>query len=254
MGWLKLDDKWDDHPKIVSAGRDGAWLHLRGLLFCARHETDGHVPAEHVARLGSEFSKAVQKRLTERLVQVGLWEIDPDGDGWWIHDYLEYNPSSRRRRADREAAKDRMARAREEKRRRSQHVRPNAPRSSVDVRSTPSRPPIELSESEERSGDAPNLSSLRWAGPDDQDRTYAAEHKPGIDVDVVFEKWVLHCSAQGLESFADPRAAFRKWLLDERSETTREAPPRPAIRSVSTCALCGGLEALDCDHDQAAAG
>src|SRR5688500_18937789 len=107
MGWLRLDDHYDDHPKIVEAGKDAAWLDLRGMLFCARHETDGFIRPAQLTRIGSDFSPKKRLALVERLVEVGRWVPAEDG-GWVIHDFLQYNPSSEARSQERERARDRM--------------------------------------------------------------------------------------------------------------------------------------------------
>ena len=85
MTWVRIDDAFPEHPKVLSLGDDyerGVALHVRGLCYCARNLTDGHVPA----RMFREDAE-----IRSRLVEVGMWH-EVEG-GFVIHDYLDYNPS-----------------------------------------------------------------------------------------------------------------------------------------------------------------
>lgn len=85
MTWVRLDDAFPEHPKVLALGDDyeaGVALHVRGLCYCARNLTDGHVPA----RMFREDAATIA-----RLVEVGMWH-EAEG-GFVIHDYLDYNPS-----------------------------------------------------------------------------------------------------------------------------------------------------------------
>lgn len=137
MPWVRLEDTFPEHPKIDAAGGDAAWLHVCALAYCNRNTTDGFIATARLAQLSDRKSPA---RLAARLVEVGLWEVE-DG-GWRIHDYLDYQPSKAAVEQDRENARNRMRRAREQ-RTGSGNVRANNERSSEDVRLTrpdPSRP------------------------------------------------------------------------------------------------------------------
>lgn len=90
MTWVKLDDHFPDHPKVLAAGPLAAWLYVCGLAYASRYLTDGFVPAAQVPRL-ADLKQA--SALAERLVDAGLWE-QTDG-GYQIHDYLEYQRSAR---------------------------------------------------------------------------------------------------------------------------------------------------------------
>lgn len=101
MPWVKLDDSFDQHRKIRKAGLEATGLHARALSHSGRAEEDGHIDPEWVLeRAGRKGAK-----LAALLVDVGLWETN--GDGWLIHDFLDYNPSAadiNRDRAKRSAA------------------------------------------------------------------------------------------------------------------------------------------------------
>lgn len=110
MGWARFDDKYSDHPKIAAAGPWAELLDMRAIIFCAKHETDGHVCKAMLGRIAVGIPSARAK--ASKLVEVGRWSPDPRGDGWWIHDYLAYNPSRARKDKDRAEARARMAAAR----------------------------------------------------------------------------------------------------------------------------------------------
>lgn len=87
--WVKIDDGFYDHPKVVAAGGLGTALFVCALSYSARHLTDGFIPAAQVRRLVDVEDPG---EVAARLVEVGLWE---EGEGgYWIHDYLDYNPSA----------------------------------------------------------------------------------------------------------------------------------------------------------------
>ena len=100
MAWLYLDDQLPDHPKIVQAGGDAAWLFVCGLAYCRRYDTDGFIPAAAVPRLTDRRSPL---KLAAVLVNVSLWE--PGNDGWNVHDWSDWNrTNTSRSEAGRKAA------------------------------------------------------------------------------------------------------------------------------------------------------
>jgi len=86
MAWVKLDDGFYQHPKILRVGPLGMALQVAALCYANRHLTDGLIPAEAVPLLmpGAE-------KIAARMVQVGLW--DEAVDGYQIHDFLLFQPS-----------------------------------------------------------------------------------------------------------------------------------------------------------------
>lgn len=105
MTWVKLDDQFPDHPKIEEVGGDAAWLYVCGLCYCARYLTDGKIPKGRVPRLSDRKNP---EKLARALVTAGMWF---DGvDAYYVHDYLEFNPS--REHVERERARDRAKKAR----------------------------------------------------------------------------------------------------------------------------------------------
>lgn len=88
MAWVRIDESFTEHPKVLAAGADAAWLFVAGLCYCNRNRTNGFIPAAALSLL-SVSRKA--RALAATLVDVNLWEA-ADG-GWEVHDYLHYQPS-----------------------------------------------------------------------------------------------------------------------------------------------------------------
>jgi hypothetical protein len=105
--WVRLDDGFAEHPKMEAAGPLGLALHVAALCYCARHLTDGFVPAGKVPRL---LDLPAWRKVAGTLVDAGAWD-EVDG-GYQLHDYLHYQPSRAEVEADRAKARDRMRRRR----------------------------------------------------------------------------------------------------------------------------------------------
>lgn len=133
MSWVRLDDQFANHAKIMSVGSDAFRLHVTAMCWSASQLTNGAVPVAAVRQLGW-FCEDL-KQSTSELVTAGLWEVA--GTGWLIHDYLEYNPSKEQVLKERAEAKERM----QNKRKSSVEVRPNIPRTSDNVQVPPSPSP-----------------------------------------------------------------------------------------------------------------
>lgn len=83
MTWVRLDDQFADHPKIVGLSASAFRLHVTAICYAARQETDGVIP---------RAAAFVVKRIAGELVAAGLWDAHPRG--YVVHDYLDYNPSA----------------------------------------------------------------------------------------------------------------------------------------------------------------
>jgi hypothetical protein len=126
MGWVKIDDNFANHPKVLKAGPLGIAMQVAALCYCNHYLTDGFIPASAVPGLlnlnglgmrmwagelmgGGE--DATWEFIVEDLLNAGLWhEID---GGYQIHDYLDYQPSKEKVIADRNATAARVKRFRE---------------------------------------------------------------------------------------------------------------------------------------------
>ena len=107
MPWVRLDDGFTEHPKIVAAGGDAAWLHVCALAYSNRNLTDGTIPKGVLVRLSDR--KEPQK-LALRLCDNGLW-ID-EGDRWRIHDFHDFQPTAEQVKHERAQARERQRRRR----------------------------------------------------------------------------------------------------------------------------------------------
>lgn len=113
MGWGRMDDGFDDHPKVVALldGDDplaaGAAVGLWTLCWTWAHrntrkprKTPGLLPAG----LPRRFLGAVGKDVAQLLVKHGLWEPHDSG-GWLIHDFADFLPTEETRAARAEAGR-----------------------------------------------------------------------------------------------------------------------------------------------------
>ncbi len=93
MAWVRLDDQFFLNPKVVALSKDATLLYLAALTYASSQQTDGALaPASVTLVRGLVGAKAPA---VAALVAAGLWE--PDGDGYRIHDYLDYNPAAAQR-------------------------------------------------------------------------------------------------------------------------------------------------------------
>lgn len=123
MAWVRLDEAFPDHPKVVTAGPLAAWLHVCALAYCNRFLTDGFIPYAQVGRLvdftgvfidedgglavdgdGRGAHQADPYEMAERLVDVGIWE--QRRGGFAIHDFLDFQPSRAEVEAQRKVKSD----------------------------------------------------------------------------------------------------------------------------------------------------
>jgi len=91
MAWVRIDDGYVQHPKMLAAGADGIALDIAAMCYCARQQTDGFVPAAMVPCLLPIKKHAATVR---RLIELGRWVHDENRDGYIVHDYLQYNPTA----------------------------------------------------------------------------------------------------------------------------------------------------------------
>jgi len=114
--WARLDDGLIDHRKVYIAGeaigKNGAAIAIGlfavGLMWSARHLTDGYLPRAVVKSFRHvDRPLAVAAALTK----AGLW--DRNGSGWKIHDYHHWNFSAAEVKAKRARDRQRKQAARE---------------------------------------------------------------------------------------------------------------------------------------------
>lgn len=96
MAWVKLESTFPFNHKIADAGPVAAFLDICGWCYCRQHGTDGFIPDAHIGMLGPVPDPRKHAR---RLVEVGRWHRDDELRGWWVHDFLEFNPTEEAERA-----------------------------------------------------------------------------------------------------------------------------------------------------------
>ena len=102
MSYLRLDDVLDSHPKVQELTEVQAWRWVRVMLYCARHETDGEVSRRVVERLGLRPARLVELGLLDTVAN----SVDNSGNTFYVHDYLEFNPSKEEKERERERWRD----------------------------------------------------------------------------------------------------------------------------------------------------
>lgn len=145
MAWARLDDRFDDSMKVSSAFHRApiaVATYVMSITHCARHETDGLVDEAWLKRLIPAYQS--RRKALDVLVSEGLFEPAKDG-GYWIHDYLDYQPSRKELVARRAREAERKARGR------NNRVRDVSARTAPGKRAESARPvPIPLTTTDEQ--------------------------------------------------------------------------------------------------------
>jgi hypothetical protein len=113
MGWVRLDDNFADHPKVIALSDTGFRLYIEALCYSNRQLTDGFIPM-------AVYTKLSKQDEADYLIEAGLWEevhgnvISPDLlTGYQIRSYTEYQPTREKIEEKREQAKERLRKYRE---------------------------------------------------------------------------------------------------------------------------------------------
>lgn len=120
MGWGRLDDGWEGHPKLLAAGLIARAIQSNAIAYCGHYLTDGYLGADVIPRLvlGVEVlfvatgdggpTPASSIDWPAYMVEKKLWDRVDNRTGfpYRVHDYLDYNPS----RAFLEAERKRLKR------------------------------------------------------------------------------------------------------------------------------------------------
>lgn len=92
MTWVKLDDGFTDHPKVIGLSDRAFRVHVRALCYCARFSPGvGLIPKIALPLMGAT------KPVVNELVAARLWDVADSGE-MTIHDFPEFHP-----KPDREA-------------------------------------------------------------------------------------------------------------------------------------------------------
>lgn len=102
--WVKLDDQFFSHPKVIDLNKEAKLLYLAGLTYCGANLTDGLLSRSSLRVVAALVD--VSPKLSQDLVEAGLWVEDEAG--FRVHDFLKYNPAAARVKATRENTKERV--------------------------------------------------------------------------------------------------------------------------------------------------
>jgi len=133
MSWLRLDERFSSHPKLLAFTRGERWSWLEVLCYCATHNTDGRIPKT----IGNHLKNATPA-LLNKAHGAGLVDLDEHGI-YHVHDWAHYNPKdpggAERARRYRDAKRDETRDAN-----RDENVTPsrsrNGPRARAEARVT----------------------------------------------------------------------------------------------------------------------
>jgi hypothetical protein len=112
VSWVKIDDNFATHWKFQEASPEAIKFYIAALCYCARYLTDGQIDPK---RVEGQAQVKFTKPLLRSLLKLDLLEQREDGT-FWIHDYLEYNPSREHVLAGQKANAERQERWRKGRR------------------------------------------------------------------------------------------------------------------------------------------
>jgi len=107
LGWVRIDDNFSDHPKVIALSDAAFRLFITGLCYSNRQLTDGLIPYQIVSNwVGDNPFKP-----SDELEDQNLWErVDK---GFLIRSYTEYQPTREKVNKKRDEAKLRLKKFRE---------------------------------------------------------------------------------------------------------------------------------------------
>lgn len=239
MAWVKIDDHFDEHPKLAQVGPIGWGIWLAGLAYCNRNLTDGFIPWSkarmlasmevvdgdgnvwRLARTSAMSGEDIDADwVTRLLVESGLWEEVCDGHrvtGYRIHDYADYQPSREQVLSERESARERMRQVRENKKKRSPEVRPNKSRSSRNPVPVPVPVRSQKIENEE------------------SETNVSAADKPPAPTNHPYALFQAFCEERGIDESEIPKKAKDKQLgIAKRLTEYAEGDVRACIRFIAS--------------------
>lgn len=108
MPWARIDDAFDDHPKVLAVlehDQGGAAIGLWTLCLTWAYRNTlrkGKTPGRIPASLPRRYLGPGARELAALLVKEHLWEPISEDEGWQIHDFEKYlaTPSTREARSE----------------------------------------------------------------------------------------------------------------------------------------------------------
>jgi len=89
MAWSRLEDMFDENPKVASLSDRGFRLWVYSITYSTRRRTAGFLGPADVRILRSKVERSGSETVSE-LVRKGFWERIEGG--YTIHDYGKYHP------------------------------------------------------------------------------------------------------------------------------------------------------------------
>jgi hypothetical protein len=111
MPWARVDDAFDDHPKVLAVlehEQGGAAIGLWTLCLTWAHRNTlkrGKTPGMIPASLPRRYLGPGARDLAAILVKESLWEPLAEDEGWMIHDFGKYLPTAKTSQARSEAGR-----------------------------------------------------------------------------------------------------------------------------------------------------
>lgn len=230
MTWFKVDDSLGFHAKTIAAGNAAMGLWVRAGSWCSQQLTDGVIPRQVAATLGT----AAQAKA---LVHAGLWLIHEDG--YCFHEWDRYQPSAAEARAEQAKKHEKkaeagrlggiasgIARRKHEGSNLEANGEANGKQNEAPTRPDPTRSASETS--------SPQKAPAKHTIPEDwqptpEDLAWATEKAPLVDVPITTEHFVGYWLERGDKRPGWSRS-WRAWLSKEQE---RQAA-RPQLRAVGT--------------------
>lgn len=85
MAWLRIDDKFDRHPKVTQLNHKERWVWISLLCYCASYNTGGYLPQNI-----SELVPGASGRFLAKCNELEL--LDLTAGELRIHDWEHYAP------------------------------------------------------------------------------------------------------------------------------------------------------------------
>ncbi len=102
--WVRLDDNYPNHPKVMSLSSDAVRLHITCICYASQYLTDGVIATKIAEKLGSEefYVELLDSKLIERTES-----------GWLLSSYLEYQSSKEEVETAKRKNKERLSKWRQ---------------------------------------------------------------------------------------------------------------------------------------------
>lgn len=225
MSWLRVDDKFAFHSKVVALAskNDPITVLIRAGAWSSGEGTDGFIPEHMALTIGSKgaWAKLIVGRLAE-----------PADGGYSIHDYLQWNPSRaevEQARTSRQRAGVASGEARRSNATRTHvrtHVQTDAQQTTNNI---PSHPIPSTERSDHDPANAPGPKAKRGAQlPVDWAPAPALLEQctqlAGEDSTTLVAQFADHHRSRG-SVMKDWDAAFRTWARNHRRFQRRSSTP-----------------------------